>query len=292
MIKSMTGYGGAKGTSGKLEISVEVKSVNNRYLDSNIKLPRVFNSIEETLKSIIHENISRGKVDVYVSIDSSNSDDIEIKINQPLVKAYVAALRTIAWDNELSSDIKVADLTRFPDILQAEKRELDAAEIGKDISSVLKAALSDLNDMRTREGEKLTVDMSARLDEIERLTELAAEQSPKSVEEYRKKLELRMNEILQTANIDEARILTEAAIFADKVAISEETVRLRSHISQLREMLESTEPVGRKIDFLVQEFNREANTIGAKGNDTEMSKIIVDLKAEIEKIREQAQNIE
>jgi len=288
----MTGYGGAKGTSGKLEISVEVKSVNNRYLDSNIKLPRVFNSIEETLKSIIHENISRGKVDVYVSIDSSNSDDIEIKINQPLVKAYVAALRTIAWDNELSSDIKVADLTRFPDILQAEKRELDAAEIGKDISSVLKAALSDLNDMRTREGEKLTVDMSARLDEIERLTELAAEQSPKSVEEYRKKLELRMNEILQTANIDEARILTEAAIFADKVAISEETVRLRSHISQLREMLESTEPVGRKIDFLVQEFNREANTIGAKGNDTEMSKIIVDLKAEIEKIREQAQNIE
>ena len=292
MIKSMTGYGSAKGTSGKLEISVEIKSVNNRYLDSNIKLPRVFNLFEETLKAIIHEKISRGKVDVYISIDSSNSDDIEIKINQPLVKAYVTALRTIAWDNELSSDIRVADLTRFPDILQAEKREVDTEALCLDISAVLKNALSDLDAMRIREGEKLLSDMSERLDEIERLTALATEQSPKSVEEYRKKLEARMTEILQTTNIDEARILTEAALFADRVAISEETVRLRSHISQLREMLKSKEPVGRKIDFLVQEFNREANTIGAKGNDTEMSKIIVDLKAEIEKIREQAQNIE
>jgi len=292
MIKSMTGYGGAKGTSGKLEISVEIRSVNNRYLDCNIKLPRVFTSFEETLKSIINENISRGKVDVYISIDSSNADDIEIKINQPLVKAYVTALRTIAWDNELSSDIRVTDLTRFPEILQAEKREVDTELLCADISDTLRAALSDLDQMRTREGEKLCRDMSARLDEIEKLTKLAAEQSPKSIEEYRKKLEARMNEILQSANIDEARILTEAAIFADRVAISEETVRLNSHIAQLKEMLESNEPVGRKIDFLVQEFNREANTIGAKGNDTEMSKIIVDLKAEIEKIREQAQNIE
>jgi len=292
MIKSMTGYGGAKGFSGKLEISVEIKSVNNRYLDCNIKMPRVFTSIEETLKSIITDNISRGKVDVYISIDSSNSEDIEIKVNQPLVKAYVSALRTIAWDNELSSDIRVADLTRFPDILQAEKREVDTDKLCSDISLILKTALSDLDQMRIREGEKLSSDMSARLDEIEKLTDQASELSPKSVEEYRKKLETRMSEVLQTANIDEARILTEAAIFADRVAISEETVRLHSHISQLREMLETNEPVGRKIDFLLQEFNREANTIGAKGNDTEMSKIIVDLKAEIEKIREQAQNIE
>jgi len=292
MIKSMTGYGAAKGSSGKLEISVEVKSVNNRYLDSSIKLPRVFNSIEENLKAIINENISRGKVDVYISIDTSNTDDVEIRINQPLVKAYVTALRTIAWDNELSSDIRVADLTRFPDILQAEKRELDTDELGADICDILRSALSGLNDMRIREGEKLSSDIKARLDDIERLTDLAAELSPKSVEEYRKKLEARMSEILQSTNIDEARILTEAAIFADKTAINEETVRLKSHLSQLREMLTGNEPVGRKIDFLVQEFNREANTIGAKGNDTEMSKIIVDLKAEIEKIREQAQNIE
>ena len=292
MIKSMTGYGSAKGTSGKIEISIEVKSVNNRYLDSTIKLPRVFNSIEETLKTIVHGAISRGKVDVYVSIDSTKSDDIEIKINRPLVEAYVTAYRTIAWENELSSDLRVADLTRFPDILQAEKREVDTEVLCDDISSVLQAALDNFNDMRKREGDKLSKDMSARLDEIERLTKLAEELSPKTVEEYRKKLEIRMNEILQTTNIDEARILTEAAVFADRVAINEETVRLQSHIEQLRELINSNEPVGRKIDFLVQEFNREANTIGSKGNDTEMSKIIVDLKAEIEKIREQAQNIE
>jgi uncharacterized protein (TIGR00255 family) len=292
MIKSMTGYGGAKGTSGKLEISIEVKSVNNRYLDSSIKLPRVFNSLEESLKAVVHRAISRGKVDVYISIDSSNADDIEIKINRPLVEAYVNALRTIAWENELSSDIRVADLTRFPDILQAEKRELDTEKLGADIMCILESALTDFNEMRAREGGKLGCDISARLVEIERLTDLAARLSPKSVEEYRQKLEIRMNEVLQSANIDQARILTEAAIFADRVSINEETVRLQSHISQLRELISSEEPVGRKIDFLVQEFNREANTIGSKGHDTEMSKVIVDLKAEIEKIREQAQNIE
>ena len=292
MIKSMTGYGSAKSTSGKLEIAIEVRSVNNRYLDSTIKLPRVFNAFEEHLKSIVQECISRGKVDVYISIDSSKSDDIEIRINRPLVEAYVSALRTIAQENELSSDIRVADLIRFPDILQAEKKEVDAEKLCEDISNVLVSAIADLNEMRNREGEKLSKDISARLDEIERLTAIAAELSPKSVEEYRKKLETRMSEVLQSNNIDEARILTEAAIFADKVAINEETVRLKSHIEQLRELILSEEPVGRKIDFLVQEFNREANTIGSKGHDTEMSKIIVELKAEIEKIREQAQNIE
>ena len=292
MIRSMTGYGAAKGTSGKLEISIEVKSVNNRYLDSTIKLPRVFNAFEESLKKIVHGAISRGKVDVYILIDSSKADDIEIKINRPLVEAYAGALRTIALENGLSTDIRISDLTRFPDILQAEKREVDTEKLCADISSVLEMALTDLNEMRKREGEKLGRDISARLDEIEKLTVNAAEISPKSVQEYRKKLEMRMSEVLQTANIDEARILTEAALFADRVVINEEIVRLRSHISQLRELITSDEPVGRKIDFLVQEFNREANTIGSKGNDTEMSKVIVDLKAEIEKIREQAQNIE
>jgi len=292
MIKSMTGYGAAKGTSGKLEIAVEVKSVNNRYLDSTIKLPRVFNSIEETLKAIVTGAISRGKVDVYVSIDSSKADNVDIKINMPLVKAYVAAMRTIAWENELNNDIRVADLTRFPDIMQAEKREIDSEELCADVASVLRDALADLNNMRIREGETLCRDIAARLDEIDRLTSAAEELSPRSIEEYRKKLEARMKEVLQGTNIDEARILTEAALFADRVAISEETVRLKSHIAQLREMIQSDEPVGRKIDFLVQEFNREANTIGSKSNDTGMSKVIVDLKAEIEKIREQAQNIE
>jgi len=292
MIKSMTGYGGAKGTSGKLEISIEVRSVNNRYLDSSIKLPRVFNSLEETFKSIVHDAISRGKVDVYISIDSTKSDDIEIRINRPLVEAYVSALRTIAWENELSSEIHVADLTRFPDILQAEKREVDTEIMRTEISKILTSALCEFNEMREREGKKLSFDIAERLDEIERLTKAAEEISPKSTMEYRKKLEARINEVLSSTNIDEARILTEVAIFADKTAINEELVRLRSHISQLREMLLSPEPVGRKIDFIVQELNREANTIGSKGNDAEMSKVIVDLKSEIEKIREQAQNIE
>ena len=292
MIRSMTGFGSAKGTCGKLEISVELKSVNNRYLDCTVKLPRVFNLLEEPLKAVIQKHISRGKVDVYVVIDSSNANDIEIRVNHPLAKAYVSALKSIAEANGLSGDINVTDLTRFPDILQAEKRETDPDLLCAGVTGILEEALSGYNEMRKREGEKLKLDITARLDEIERLTAIAEEISPRSVAEYRKKLETRMSEILQTAEIEESRILTEAAIFADRVAINEETVRLRSHIAQLREMLDSREAVGRKIDFLVQEFNREANTIGSKGNDVEMSKTIVDLKAEIEKIREQAQNIE
>jgi len=292
MIRSMTGFGSAKGACGKMEISVELKSLNNRYLDCTIKIPRVFSSLEEALKAIVQKHISRGKVDVYIAIDTSNTDDIEIKVNHPLVKAYVSALRSMAEENGLASSINVTELTRFPDVLQAEKREADTEQLCADISAVLEEALSGFNDMRMREGEKLRRDITARLAEIEKLTAIAEEISPRSVAEYRKKLETRMSEVLQAANIDEARILMEAAIFADRTAINEETVRLRSHIAQLRELLDSREPVGRKIDFLVQEFNREANTIGSKGNDVEMSRTIVDLKAEIEKIREQAQNIE
>ena len=292
MIRSMTGFGSAKGACGKMEISIELKCLNNRYLDCTVKLPRVFSSLEEPLKAIVQKHISRGKVDVYIAIDTSNSDDIDIKVNHPLVKAYVSALRSMAEENGLSCDFSITDLTRFPDVLQAEKREVDAEQLCADISGILEEALCGFNEMRLREGEKLKRDITARLVEIERLTAVAEEISPRSVAEYRKKLETRMSEILQTANIDEARILTEAAIFADRTAINEETVRLRSHIAQLRELLDSKESVGRKIDFLVQEFNREANTIGSKGNDVEMSRTIVDLKAEIEKIREQAQNIE
>jgi len=292
MIKSMTGYGSATGSSGRLEISVEIKSVNNRYLDCTVKIPRVFSSFEESLKTIVLKHISRGKVDVYVMIDSSNADDVEIKLNRPLVEAYLRTLIEMTEEYGLPGSISALDLSRFPDVLQAEKREADKDLLCADISSVLEEAISGFTEMRTREGEKLNADISARLQEIERLTLLAEEISPRSVAEYRKKLELRMQEVLLTADIDQQRILTEAALFADRVAINEEIVRLRSHIVQLREMLDSTDPVGRKIDFLVQEFNREANTIGSKGNDAEMTRLTVDMKAEIEKIREQAQNIE
>jgi len=292
MIKSMTGYGGAKGASGKIDITVEIKSVNNRYHDCTIKIPRVFVSFEESLKSIVQGHISRGKVDVFVTIDSSKSDDVEIRLNRPLAEAYLSTLRAMKSEYGLGGDLSALDLARFPDVLQAEKREADAEQLCADISAVLEDALAGFDEMRAREGERLCNDIFARLDAIEKLTVMAEEISPRSVAEYRKKLEARMQEILQTAGIDEARILTEAAIFADRVSINEETVRLRSHIAQLRDMLHSGEPVGRKIDFLVQEFNREANTIGSKGNDAELSRLVVDLKAEIEKIREQAQNIE
>jgi len=292
MLNTMTGYGSASGSSGKLELPIEIRSVNNRYLDCTMKMPRVFAAFEESLKAVVHNHISRGKVDVYITIDSSKADDVEIKVNRPLVAAYVAAIREMAQEYGLSGDINAIDLTRFPDVLQAEKREADPEQLCGDISAVLVEALSGFNEMRIREGEKLCIDITSRLYEIEKLTAMAEEVSPRSVAEFRKKLEARMSEVLQTSDIDEQRILTEAAIFAERVATNEETVRLRSHVSQLRTLLRSNEPVGRKIDFLVQEFNREANTIGSKGNDTDMSKIIVDLKAEIEKIREQAQNIE
>ena len=292
MIKSMTGYGSAKGTSDKTEISVEIRSVNNRYLDSNIKLPRVYNVFEEPLKAIVGKYISRGKVDVFITIDTSKAADVEIKVNRPLAEAYVSALRSLSEEYGLTDNISATELTRFPDVLQVEKRETDTDKLGADISGILEEALSGFDDMRIREGGKLCNDIQMRLEEIEKLTDTAMEITPRSLAEYTKKLEARMQEILQTTDIDDQRILAEAAIFADRIAINEETVRLRSHITQLREMLESSEPVGRKMDFLVQELNREANTIGSKGNDLEMARLTVDMKAAIEKIREQAQNIE
>ena len=292
MIRSMTGFGTARGASEKMEITIELKSVNNRYLDCTVKLPRVYFALEESIKSTVQKSVMRGKVDVYISIDSSKADDVEININRPLAEAYILALRSLARDYDLADNVSAMDLTRFPEVLQANKREADMDQLCVDICSVLEDALSGFEEMRLREGKKLYDDISARLTEIERLASIIEEISPRSVAEYRKKLEIRMNEILQTADIDQTRILTEAALFADRVAINEEIVRLRSHIDQLRGLLDSSEPTGRKIDFLVQEFNREANTIGSKGNDPDMSKVVVDLKAEIEKIREQAQNIE
>ena len=292
MIKSMTGYGSAKGFSGKLEIAVELRSVNSRYLDCTVKMPRMYTAFEDSLKSAVGKHISRGKVDVYITIDSSKSGDIEIKVNKHLAEAYITALRELANDYDLDGKINVIDLTRFPDVLLAEKREADPEQLCADICAVLEEALIGFDEMRTNEGAMLYRDIMARLDVIEKLNAMAEEISPRSVAEYRTKLETRMQEVLQTANIDEQRILTEAALFADRVAINEETVRLGSHVAQLRSILESREPVGRKIDFLVQEFNREANTIGSKGNDAEIAKITVDMKAEIEKIKEQAQNIE
>lgn len=292
MVKSMTGYGRASGASGKLLVTVELKSVNNRFLDCTVKLPRAYSAAEDRLKSVIQGAISRGKLDVFVTVDASNADDVEIILNEPLAEAYVGAVREIAEKFGLPDDITALSVARMPDVLTARKREADVDAIANDMCEILRTAVADFNSMREREGAKLENDVLSRVCEIERLVSLVEERSPQTVEEYRARLTARLNEVLQTTGIEESRILTEAAIFADRTAVAEETVRLRSHISQFREIVKSGEPIGRKLDFLIQEFNREANTIGSKANDAELAKIVVDLKAEIEKIREQIQNIE
>lgn len=292
MIKSMTGYGAASGSSGKLELSIELKSVNNRYLDCNIRIPRVYTVLEDTMKSLVQQHISRGKVDIFVTIDSSMADDVVIRINEPLAKAYVDAFAQLSENYDIKNDVTALTLARFADVLSVEKKEIDTDTLREDISKVLSEALDAFDSMRISEGTKLNADILARLSEIERLTAVAEERSPQTVSEYRARLEQKMRDVLENTSIDESRILTEAAIFADKVSVTEEIVRLRSHISQFREILECDEPVGRKLDFLVQELNREANTMGSKGNDVTMSRIVVDIKSEIEKIREQIQNIE
>lgn len=292
MIKSMTGYGGAKGVSGGISVQIELRSVNNRFLDCSIRIPRIYTAVEDSLKATVQKHISRGKVDVYVTLDTQDADDVEVKINRKLADSYVSAINELSEVYNIKNDLTALSLSRFQDILSIEKKETDTDALAKDLCAILDEALCEFDKMRTAEGAKLKADICSRLDEIERLTGLAEERSPKTVTEYREKLYAKMTEVLQTTNIDDARILQEAAIFADRVAVNEETVRLRSHVSQLRNMLEDSQPVGRKIDFLIQELNREANTLGSKGNDLEMANIVVDLKAEIEKIREQIQNVE
>ena len=292
MIKSMTGYGCSSGTSGKLEITVELKSVNNRFLDCSFRMPRIYTSFEDKLKAVVQRHISRGKVDVFITDDCSKADNVNISVNESTAEAYVRAITELSEKYGLKNDLTALSLSKLPDVLTVENIEADEEMLCADMCSILENAMNDFDSMRSREGEKLYNDFKNRLSELLRLTSRVEERSPKTVAEYRAKLEARMAEILQNTSIDEARILTEAALFADKVAVDEETVRLRSHVSQLDTMLRSNEPVGRKLDFLVQELNREANTIGSKGNDTEIARIVVDLKAEIEKIREQVQNVE
>jgi TIGR00255 family protein len=292
MIKSMTGYGSASGCVDKLEITIELRSVNNRFLDYSVRIPRVYTYVEDAVKAEVQKVISRGKVDIYVSIDSSKADDVTISLNEPLAEAYLSALKKLGEKYGLENDMSVVSLSRLPDVLQIEKKETDLSAFSDGVRSILRDALKEFDNMRSREGEKLAEDMLSRLKEIERILTIIEDRSPKTVEEYRQRLYQRISEVLENREIDEGRILTEAAIFADRVAINEETVRLRSHISQMKDMLASEQPMGRKLDFIVQELNREVNTIGSKSNDTEMAHMVVDLKAEIEKIREQAQNIE
>ena len=292
MIKSMTGYGSAKGTVEGLEITVELKSVNNRYLDTSVRLPRSFLFAEEAIKAAVQAHISRGKVDVFVTVDTSDAGDMTVKVNEPLLRGYIEAIRHISCEYSLVNDMTAMSVSRFPDVLTVEKKDLDAEAISAGISAIADEALRDFDAMRLREGAKLRDDVLSRLDTIDRLVTTVENEAPKTVAEYRKRLEQKMQEVLGSTGVDENRILAEAAIFADRIAVDEETVRLRSHMSQLSDMINGSSPTGRKIDFLIQEFNREANTIGSKCQNSEIAHVVVDLKSEIEKIREQIQNIE
>ena len=288
----MTGYGSAKGFVGDLEITVELKSVNNRYLDSSIRMPRSFLFAEDALKSAIQKHVSRGKVDMFVSVDSSAADNMTVKVNEPLLRGYLDAISLISDKYGLQNDLTAVSAGRFPDILYVEKEDLDADALTDGILAIAEEALNDYDAMRLREGEKLCADVLSKLDTISALVTEVERESPQTVAAYQARLREKMAEILTSAGIDENRILAEAAIYADRVAVDEETVRLRSHMSQLRSMLAGGSPIGRKIDFLIQEFNREANTIGSKCQNSEIAHVVVELKSEIEKIREQIQNIE
>ena len=273
-------------------ITAEVRSVNNRYLDCTVKLPRIYVFAEDGIKARVQAHISRGKVDVYFSIGPSANGDVAISVNKPVAEGYLAALKDLRDSYGLRDDISVSLLSRFQDVFLVEKTQEDLDALSADLLSVLELALDDFDAMRAREGEKLCQDVRDRAAIIDGLVSKVEERSPGIVADYRAKLLSRMTEVLQNTQIDESRILTEAAIYADKVAVDEETVRLRSHLSQLEHMLEQGGAIGRKLDFLIQEFNREANTIGSKCNDVETAGYVVDIKAQIEKIREQIQNIE
>ena len=292
MIKSMTGYGSAKGTAAGLRLSVELKSVNNRYLDVSVKLPRTLLFAEEPIRSAVAKHITRGTVDVFVTADTSEADCTEVRVNEPLLRGYIAALSDVRSKYNLTDDMTLMNLCRLPDVLSTERRELDTDELTSGLLAILEEALNGYDAMRRTEGLKLRDDVLARIEEIGRLTGIVEERAPQTVAEYRARLEQKLRETLDGLPIDDARVLTECAIFADRIAVDEETVRLRSHLSQLKGMAEGESPIGRKMDVLIQELNRESNTIGSKCQSADIARVVVDLKAEIEKIREQIQNVE
>lgn len=289
---SMTGYGSAKGSVEGQEITVELKSVNNRYLDCSVRLPRNFLFAEDTVKQAVSAGVSRGKVDVFVSAQASQDSGTVVSVNEELARGYRDAVARIAETLGLESGLNAFNIARFPDVLTVERRELDKDKAAAALSEITAKAVEEFNAMREREGERLRRDMLGKLETIEGLVSVVEERSPQTVKEYRERLEARLRDILADRSLDEQRVITEAAIFADRTAVDEETVRLRSHIAQFRTMLEEGSPIGRKMDFLVQEFNRESNTIGSKCSDASLAKVVVDLKSEIEKIREQLQNVE
>jgi len=291
-MNSMTGYGRANASLSGRDITVEVRSVNHRYFDCTVKAGRLYGYLEDPVKKAAQARVARGKLDIFVTVDDSQSDDVEVTLNRRVFEAYLNSMRQMCKDYDLRDDISVTAVSRYPEVFTVTAKQADADELTRDVLTVLEAALNDYDAMREREGAKLADDITGRCKTIEGLVDQVARLSPASVKAYQEKLETRIRELLEGAQPDEQRLLTEVALFADRIAVDEELVRLKSHLAQADEMCRQKTAVGRKLDFLVQEFNREANTIGSKCNDIEITRIVVDIKGEIEKIREQVQNIE
>ena len=291
MLRSMTGYGHCEYTENDISFTIEIKTVNHRYIDIFLKMPKQLSVFEDMIRSLVSAKIQRGKIDIYITYDNKSSDFQEVILDEGLAKAYCDALRKISDGLGLRDDISATSLARFPDILKVEKQE-NNEEVGRILEKAFNIALDDLIQMRTREGEKLKESLLMNLSAIEEYIEKIKEKAPLVVKEYKEKLEMRLNELIDIQRVDPARIATEVALFADKCSIDEELVRLKSHIIQMREMLDVGSPVGKKADFLIQEMNREVNTIGSKASNIDITRNVVELKSEIEKLREQIQNIE
>ena len=292
LIKSMTGYGRAVETVNGREFTVELRSVNNRYLDCTVKLPRMVSFAEDAVKQAVKQSVSRGKVDVFITIKSEAQEDTKVSLNKTVLEGYLAAMRQMVTEFGVKDDISVSTVSRLPEVFTVEKPEVDEEQLLTDLMSVVKKALSGYDAMRQVEGAALDADLRSRGNTILELVSKVEQGNAQTVIDYRARLEAKLREVLANTAIDESRILTEAAIFADKVAVDEETVRLHSHLDQMNIMLTGGGAVGRKLDFLLQEMNREANTIGSKCTDVRLARVVVDIKAELEKIREQTQNIE
>ena len=292
MIKSMTGYGRAVETVNGREFTVELRSVNNRYLDCSVRLPRMLSFAEEAVKQAVEASVSRGKVDVFISLRSEAEADVAVSLNKAVLEGYLAAMRQMVTEFGVKDDISVSTVSRLPEVFSVEKQEVDEDALRSDLLQVVAKALAGYDAMRSAEGQALDNDLRSRGQTILELVSQVEAGNVQTVVDYRARLENKLREVLENTAIDESRILTEAAIFADKVAVEEETVRLRSHLEQMNTMLTGGGAIGRKLDFLLQEMNREANTIGSKCTDVRLARIVVDIKAELEKIREQTQNIE
>ena len=292
MVRSMTGFGRAQASVEGYNITVEIRSVNHRYFEFYAKMPRAYSFLEEKVKALLSTGISRGKVECSIQLEATADESVVVSVNEPLAKGYVDAVRQIADTFNLPDDMTAFTVARFSDVLSVSKAPVDEELLWSKVSPVVQEALDGFVSMRATEGERLADDVLSRAETILGNVAYIEERSPETVKEYNDKLLERMKTVLGDVQVDEQRLLTEAAIYADKIAVAEETVRLRSHIAQMHEFMQSTVAIGRKMDFLIQEFNREANTIGSKAQDVEIAKKVIDIKAEIEKIREQVQNIE